>query len=497
MTRPLAGPLGRRRLLLGAGAGVGAGLVVPALPVTTSAAAPAAAPTDAEVWGVPTTDPLVEQRADPFVTPRTAGQYYLTGSVPEYDRLVVRGAPTLAGLATAEESVVWRRPTTGRMGGNIWAPELHRIDGRWYLYFAAGDADDVFRIRMYVMESRNPDPRVAASWRAPRQIVTPWDSFALDATTFAHRGSRYLVWAQQEPELPGVNSSLYIARMRDPYRLATYPARIATPTRDWETRGFKVNEGAAVLVRNGRVFCTFSASATDDRYCLGLLTADEDADLLDPRSWRKTPDPVLVTSEATSRYGPGHNSFTVAEDGVTDVLVFHARAYREIEGDPLYDPNRHARVQKLEWHPDGTPLFGVPVGEGGPIVRLAPRDRPRARVLHTADGRVRVATSLRQLERTQWRLDPGLAGGTATVSLRSVDRPTAYVRVVDSVAVLEDRPTDGDAAWATSATFRRVERSRGAVALQLTDGSDRWLAHRDGALRTVATVGRASTFDRD
>lgn len=61
---------------------------------------------------------------------------------------MVRGATTLDGLAQARERTVWRRPASGRMGGHIWAPELHRIDGRWYVYFAAGDADDVFRVRM-------------------------------------------------------------------------------------------------------------------------------------------------------------------------------------------------------------------------------------------------------------------------------------------------------------------------------------------------------------
>jgi GH43 family beta-xylosidase len=50
----------------------------------------------------------------------------------------------------------------------------------------------------------------------------------------------------------------------------------------------------------------------------------------------------------------------VSEDGATDVLVYHARDYKEIVGDPLYDPNRHARAQRLGWNEDGTPRFGDP-----------------------------------------------------------------------------------------------------------------------------------------
>ncbi|MEV4701974.1 glycoside hydrolase family 43 protein [Actinoplanes sp. NPDC049316] len=315
---------------------------------------------------VAATPPLIAQRADPFITRPVAGTYYFTGSVPEYDRVIVRGAPTIAGLSTATESVVWRRPASGRMGGHIWAPELHRIDGRWYIYFAAGDADDVFRIRMYVLESALADPRDPAGWKLRGQIATEWDSFSLDATTFAHRGRRYLIWAQSEPEI-AVNSSLYIAELSNPWTLRTKPTRIATPTRSWEIQGYRVNEGPAALVRNGRVFVTFSASATDARYCIGLLTADANADLLRNGSWVKTPQPVFTTNEQTSQYGPGHNSFTVGADGVTDVLVYHARDYRDITGDPLYDPNRHTRVQKLTWNPDGTPSFGVPSGGAGPL----------------------------------------------------------------------------------------------------------------------------------
>lgn len=476
-----------RRGLLAAGAGLGAGAAL--LPGGAHAAKPGVPqPSDAEVWGVPTLDPLVERRADPFVTPPTDGMYWFTGSVPEYDRLVVRGAPTIAGLATAAETVIWRRPATGRMGGHIWAPELHRIDGRWYVYFAAGDSDDVFRIRMYVMESVLSDPRDPLGWSAPRQVVTPWQSFALDATTFAHAGRRYYVWAQSEPEI-AVNTSLYIAEMRNPFELGTYPARIATPTLPWETRGFKVNEGAAVLVRNGRIFMTYSASATDANYCVGLLTAPADADLLDPRSWTKSPEPVLATHEPTQRYGPGHNSFTVAEDGVTDVLVYHARDYRQITGDPLYDPNRHARVQKVVWHEDGTPMLGVPVGAGGPVLRLSPLDETRAFVRHSGDA-VRVDRAPRDLGATQFRFVEGLAG-PGLVSLQSVDQPSRYV-VADAAGVRLAAVEPGTAA-AGAAGFVRDPQS-GGVSLRLADGSG-VLEHRNGSLVVGSRAGRrTSTF---
>src|SRR5699024_4747107 len=103
-----------------------------------------------------------------------------------------------------------------------------------------------------------------------------------------------------------------------------------------------------------------SASATDHRYAMGLLVAGENSNLLDPSSWKKSQVPVFVTSEETKEYGPGHNSFTVSEDGDTDLLVYHARPYKEIVGNPLYDHNRHARVQQFFWDQSGNPYFGYP-----------------------------------------------------------------------------------------------------------------------------------------
>jgi GH43 family beta-xylosidase len=453
--------INRRTMLRGA-LGVAAGTGVAGLGAAGSAAATtriqaaAGTRTDAEIYGVPTVQPLVSQRADPFITPRTNGIYYLTGSVPEYDRIALRGAATLAGLPAAAETVIWRRPATGTMAGHIWAPELHRIDGAWYVYFAAGDSDDVFRIRTYVLESRLDDPLDVSGWTLKGKVQTEWDGFTLDATTFAHRGRRYLVWAQSEPEI-AVNTSLYIARMANPWTLATKPTRITTPTKSWEIQGYKVNEGPAVLVRNGRVFLTFSASATDARYCMGLLTADADSDLLDRGSWEKTPDPVFVTDEETQRYGPGHNSFTVAEDGVTDVLVYHARDYRDITGDPLYDPNRHTRLQRVYWHPDGTPLFGVPVGDGGPMVRIAPQDRPQDFVRHTGEGLIVVEHAPRDLAATQFRFE---ARADGTEAIRSVDQPGRFLAVDGTTVRLAAEPTGFHRAGSDSSLTIRTSDGR-------------------------------------
>jgi GH43 family beta-xylosidase len=308
------------------------------------------------------TNPLIEQRADPFIYKHTDGYYYFSATVPEYDRLELRRAETIQGLTTAEAKVIWRKRDTGIMGSHIWAPELHYIDGKWYIYFAAGGAERVWDIRTYVLECADENP-LTGTWTEKGQVVTGDDKFVLDATTFEHNGTRYLVWSDDGP-LTTKDNSLYIATLSDPWTLSSEKVMISTPNHAWEKCGFWVNEGPAVLKRNGKIFISYSASATDHYYCMGLLTADENSNLLDPASWTKSEEPVFKTSEETGQYGPGHNSFTVSKDGSQDILVYHARTYKKINGDPLHDSNRHTRVQAFGWNDDGTPDFGEPVPDG-------------------------------------------------------------------------------------------------------------------------------------
>jgi GH43 family beta-xylosidase len=311
-------------------------------------------------------NPIIEQRADPWIYKHSDGFYYFTASVPEYDRIILRRAKTIPDLSKAEEKILWKRHDFGEMSIHIWAPEIHYIGGKWYIYFAGGGlGGNVWGIRPYVLECGDKDPMVGRWIEKGMMQKSPYDKFSfndfsLDATTFEHNGVRYFVWAQKTSEFHN-QSNLYIAEMKNPWTIKGKPVMISTPECPWEKIGFWVNEGAAVIKRNYRIFISFSASATDSNYCMGLLTALDTADLLNDDSWHKFPEPVFKSSEEHSQYGPGHNSFTVSEDGTKDILVYHARNYKSIAGDPLYDPNRHTRVQYFEWNEDGTPNFGTPV----------------------------------------------------------------------------------------------------------------------------------------
>ncbi|UCS94436.1 glycoside hydrolase family 43 protein [Echinicola marina] len=300
-------------------------------------------------------NPIAEQRADPWVYKTGDGTYFLIATVPEYDRIVIRKAKTINGLKDAEEKVVWRKHEKGVMGHHIWAPELHKIDGKWYIYFAAGEAENIWNIRMWALSNSSEDP-TKGEWKEEGKIMTDIDSFSLDATSFEHKGKRYMIWAQN---VRGGQhgTGLVMSEMQDPTTLKGPEVVLTEPEFDWERVKYNVNEGPAVIKRNGKIFVTYSASATNDNYCMGLLWIDEDADLLNINNWHKSPGPVFYSNEDVDRYGPGHNSFTTAEDGESVVMIYHARDYKEIQGQELQDPNRATRARVIGWTESGFPDF--------------------------------------------------------------------------------------------------------------------------------------------
>ena len=304
--------------------------------------------------------PWILQRADPYVYKHIDGTYYFTASIPAYDGIVLRHSDTLAGLKDAEEVRVWQKHDKGIMSEHIWAPELHYLDGKWYIYYAGGDIDDVWAIRPYILECADQDP-MTGNWVEKGKMTRAeedefsFEAFSLDGTVFENRGKHYYIWAEKV----GVGkqiSNLYIAEMENPCKLKTVQVLLTTPDYDWERIGFWVNEGPAVIRHDGKIYMTYSASETGAAYCIGMLSISEDADLLDPAMWKKERYPVLETNAEKGIYGPGHNSFTEDEQG-NPIMVYHARTEEKIEGNPLYNPNRHAMLMKLTWGEDGRPVF--------------------------------------------------------------------------------------------------------------------------------------------
>jgi GH43 family beta-xylosidase len=262
--------------------------------------------------------PLLPSGPDPWVTQRD-GVYYYTST--EGDRISLRKTTDMAHLADATPVVVWRAPPAGANSHSIWAPELHFLDGKWYLYYSASDQahDDDAHRHVWVLENASPDP-TQGEWIDKGMLKTHLTG--IDGTVFDHRGKRYFVYSAYV----GDHSDLIIAPMTNAWTLGEPQVDIAHPTYAWEMQGGRKILEAPEFIEgpDGKAFLTYSASACwSDGYSLGLLSAAPDADLLDPAAWHKSPTQVLASSPAHQFYAPGHNGFFKAADG-KDWIIFHA-----------------------------------------------------------------------------------------------------------------------------------------------------------------------------
>lgn len=300
-------------------------------------------------------NPLILQRADPWVYQDESGHFFFTSSVPEFNRIELRQGDSLQALQSASPEIIWRKKTNGPMSANIWAPELHRIDKSWYLYFSAGSQERPFDIRLYALRNDADNP-LQGTWQEAEQIKTRHDTFALDATTFEQAGTHYLVWSQKDPE-DLQPASLHIARLSDPVTLEGPEVLIGRPEFTWEQQGIPANQGASVIKRGNRIFIFYTASATDHRSAIGVLWAEADADLLNPQSWHKLPEPVLATNETHGRLGPGHPSVIQHRPSGDTLIFYHSRDYKHLHGGELEDPNRHTRVRRVQWDEQGMPVL--------------------------------------------------------------------------------------------------------------------------------------------
>ena len=299
---------------------------------------------------------------DPWIVFRN-GFYYFTYTAG--DRIEIAKAGSLGGLAQARKIVVWTAPAMGSDSGDLWAPELHFLGGKWYLYFTATDANNPHRDalrRQFVLEARTDDPQ--GEYRFLGQLVVPnSDDYMIDGTVCEIKHRLYYLWSGRD-STQNRDQRIYIAPMRDPFTISGPRVMLSAPTYAWERVGWAVNEGPEVLMHRGKIFVTYSASGgTTLKYSLGLLENDSD-DLLDPQAWRKSDHPVFVSYQSPngSVYAPGHNGFFRSPDGRDDWMVYHAKN-TPVEGWG----GRTARAQRFGWTRHGTPDFGHPLPLSIPI----------------------------------------------------------------------------------------------------------------------------------
>ncbi|WP_240313550.1 glycoside hydrolase family 43 protein [Sphingomonas carotinifaciens] len=302
------------------------------------------------------TNPLLPSGPDPWVT-QEGGVYYYTHTLG--DRIGLWRTRDVTDLEHAEYRTVWTPPAQGPNAHSIWAPELHRINKKWYLYYSAtasGFKDDAHR-GVFVLENASIDP-FQGGWVDRGRVNTAWAG--IDGTVFEHRGTLYFAYS---PYLDAI-SGIALARLSDPWTIAGDEVVVAKADQPFENQGGRqIMEGPEFLAGpRGQVFLTYSAGACwSDNYALGLLRADG-SNLLSPTAWTKSPIPVLASGNGV--FATGHNGFFRSPDGREQWIVFH--------GNPAANMGCTARrapyLSRVRWTASGEPKIDPP---SSPDTRIA------------------------------------------------------------------------------------------------------------------------------
>jgi len=309
--------------------------------------------------------PLDKDFGDPVIFP-WEGMMYFIGTTDARGNIgfYVREGKTVDEIFAKgnKEYKILDRDERRLLLQTFWAPEFHFIGNELYILFAVSGRSWGPQCHMMKFKKggKITDP---ASWEDPVKVVrkdgSPLapDGISLDMTYFKAGKKCYLSWSYRKgigsPNDTG--SMVYIASIdpAKPWQLASDPVLLTRPLYGWENvDGTINNEGPYAFVHGGKVYLTYSGgSANKYTYAVGLLTADEDDDLLDLDNWTKARTPVLQYYSIEGVWGPGHNSFF--QDGKGNLFI----AYHGEEA--LNKTQRCDGIHRIHFNVEGEPVFDM------------------------------------------------------------------------------------------------------------------------------------------
>lgn len=372
--------------------------------------------------------PLAECRADPYaVYDDEKDMYYFTGSYMTersasgggaYQYIVLRQSKTINGITDAEEAIVWKDstlPDGTKVTGWYWAPEIHKIGGKWRIIALASvkePGDKESSGKQCIFTCNGDDLMESGNWEYTGYIHNTTDNKSVgsfDTTYFEYDGQGYYVTPK--------SSGIWITTVdpKDPLYPTGPLVQLSAADRAFETNngsgkagynnmtnglvGQGIQEASAVLIHDDKIFVVYAGCTIDMMYCVCILYADINSDFMDASSWKKYPYPILSTQDLTKTikaadyeavdgttevtghgdtglimgsegeyegtFGPGHNSFTVDANG-NPVIIYHARDWKDsypgATGSDKYglvDPGRHAYAANVIFDADGFPVCNL------------------------------------------------------------------------------------------------------------------------------------------
>lgn len=308
-------------------------------------------------------NPILITGADPWVV-KDGNEYFVTFTTG--NNITLLRTNKMSDIENATKKVVWVAPAVGMNSRDIWAPELHKINGKWYVYYAASDGVNANH-RMWVLENASTDP-FTGIWIDKGELNLPDNKWAIDGSPFEINGKNYFAWSGWEGDVD-VRQDIYIAEMDSPFSVIGNRRAIVIPTSSWEINNTnpQVTEAPQFLLKNGKVFIFYSAGACwKDGYSIGAIWMDSTSNPMELASWQRLGNNPLFTSNITGNaFGPGHNSFFKSLDGNQDWILYHANP----QPGQGCGANRSMRMQQISWDSNGFPVLGIPESLNKDIVK--------------------------------------------------------------------------------------------------------------------------------
>lgn len=259
-----------------------------------------------------------------------------------------------------EVKKIWQAPATGWNRSCVWAPEIHFIQGRWFVYYAAGESGPPFiHQRTGVLRSKTDDVHsdyedLGVLYTGDNPADPATNVWAIDMTILEYKGKLFSIWSGwTKQEITDVTQQhLYISEMENPWTMKGKRVKLSSPVESWETGGpLNLNEGPEILKNGENVFVMYSCRESWlVEYRLGMLQLiNPEGNLLDPANWKKT-GPVFQGNSQV--LGVGHCSFVKSPDNTEDWIIYHSKK----NSAPGWE--RDVRMQSFKWNSDGTPNFG-------------------------------------------------------------------------------------------------------------------------------------------
>lgn len=309
---------------------------------------------------------LFETGCYPYATFHN-GKYYFMMQEDVDNQIAIWCADDIKDISQGERRVIWK-PSGDDKSQHIWSPELHFINNKWYVYYEA-DNGNTDNHKIYVLENPSADPMKGSfTFKGSLTGNAKWE-YGIHPTTFVNNGTQYLVWSGWPSKRIEIETQcIFIAKMSNPWTVSSDRVMLSRPIYEWERQWINpngtrsaypifVNENPeAMISRDGKkVVVYYAASGCWTIYgCVGMVYADTNANLLDPKSWHKCKEPVFMSALKDSIYAPANICIVTPEDGADAVLLYETRVMRN---DALV---KQVRMKNIEFGSDNLPVFGKP-----------------------------------------------------------------------------------------------------------------------------------------